>query len=161
MSKKHMPGESIDRRDRRIGSSVVLDGLLTTPGPYDRRAAAAPGMRVANPQEAAVEQRGGREVRMPRAWSAKDERQYEHIKDGNRARGMGARRAQEIAARTVNKQRRKEGRTPNARTQGTGNPNVALAERTKAELYNLARERGIQHRSQMSKDELIDALHRR
>ena len=46
---------------------------------------------------------------MPRSWSDKDERMYEHIRDGERERGVGEDRAEEIAARTVNKQRREEG----------------------------------------------------
>ena len=49
---------------------------------------------------------------MPKAWSKKDERQYEHVKESERKRGgRSAKRAKEIAARTVNKQRSKEGRT--------------------------------------------------
>jgi hypothetical protein len=95
---------------------------------------------------------------MPRAWSAKDERQYEQIKESALERGRSENRAQEIAARTVNKQRREEGRTPNRRTQGTGNPNRPLAERTRDELYNLARRRGIRGRSAMTKRELVAAL---
>ena len=95
---------------------------------------------------------------MPRAWSDKDERKYEHIKDSSRDRGMSKDRAEEIAARTVNKSRREEGRTPNKRSQGTGNPNRGYDERTKDELYNIARERGIEGRSSMSKAELVRAL---
>lgn len=48
---------------------------------------------------------------MPQAWSNKDERQYEHIKASEKKEGKSAKRAKEIAARTVNKQRKKEGRT--------------------------------------------------
>lgn len=45
-------------------------------------------------------------------WSNKDERQYEHVKESEQERGgQSAERAEEIAARTVNKQRKKEGRT--------------------------------------------------
>lgn len=95
---------------------------------------------------------------MPRAWSDKDERKYEHIRGSSRERGVPEDRAEEIAARTVNKGRREEGRTPNRRTQGTGNPGRGYEARSKDELYNLARERGIEGRSRMSKDELIDAL---
>ncbi len=95
---------------------------------------------------------------MPKAWSRKDERQYEHVKQNERERGRSPARAKEIAARTVNKQRRSEGRTPSARTQGSGNPNRPLEERTRDELYNLARERGVPNRSQMSKSELVRAL---
>ena len=58
---------------------------------------------------------------MPRrAWTDKDDRQYEHVKESEAERGLPEDKAQEIAARTVNKQRRAEGRTPNTRTQGTG-----------------------------------------
>ena len=97
---------------------------------------------------------------MPDAWSNKDERKYDHIKDSNRERGMSEDRAEEIAARTVNKQRREEGRTPNERTQGTGNPNQSYEDRTRDELYNIAKERNIEGRSIMNKDELIRALRR-
>jgi plasmid stabilization system protein ParE len=48
---------------------------------------------------------------MPKAWSSKDERQYEHIKDSTQKSGRSTRRAKEIAARTVNKRRKEEGRT--------------------------------------------------
>lgn len=48
---------------------------------------------------------------MPKAWSKKDERQYEHVKESESERGRSSKRATEIAAATVNKQRSKEGRT--------------------------------------------------
>jgi hypothetical protein len=48
---------------------------------------------------------------MPKAWSAKDERQYEHVKASEKKEGKSTERAKEIAARTVNKERKKEGRT--------------------------------------------------
>jgi hypothetical protein len=48
---------------------------------------------------------------MPQAWTAKDERQYEHIKDSEKKEGRSAKRAKQIAAATVNKRRKKEGRT--------------------------------------------------
>lgn len=95
---------------------------------------------------------------MPDAWSGKDERKYEHIRDSSREGGASEERAKEIAARTVNKRRREEGRTPNKRTQGTGNPDRGYEARSRDELYNLAREREIAGRSNMSKDELIRAL---
>ncbi len=60
--------------------------------------------------------------------------------------------------RTVNKQRRKEGRTPRETTQGTGNPHTRLEERTVDELYNLAKEHHIQGRSKLNKAELIEAI---
>ena len=95
---------------------------------------------------------------MPAKWSAKDERQYEKIKRSARKRDVPLERAKEIAARTVNARRRKEGRTPNRRTQGTGNPNAPYRDRTRDELYNLAKERDIKGRSAMSKQDLIRAL---
>ena len=95
---------------------------------------------------------------MPRRWSAKDERQYEHIKESQLEEGAPYDEAQEIAARTVNKRRRIEGRTPNTRTQGTGNPNLPLTERTRDELYNRAKEPGIEGRARMRKDDLVRAI---
>lgn len=97
---------------------------------------------------------------MPRGWNRKDERMYEHIKDSAEARGVPEDEAQEIAGRTVNKHRREEGRTPNTRTQGTGNPNRPLEEHTRDELYNMAKEKKIEGRSKMNKDELIRAVKR-
>ena len=52
---------------------------------------------------------------MPKSWSSKDERQYEHVKDSELEEGRSTKRAKEIAARTVNKQRSKEGRTKSSR----------------------------------------------
>ena len=95
---------------------------------------------------------------MPRAWSDKDERQYEHIKESTLERGANEDKAEEIAARTVNKHRRIEGRIPNTRTQGTGNPNRSLDERSRDEVYNRARELKIQGRSKMTKAELVEAV---
>jgi len=92
------------------------------------------------------------------SWSRKDERQYEHVKESELERGASEDRAKEIAARTVNKHRREAGRTPNKRTQGTGNPNVALEERSRDELYNMAKELDIKGRSKMSKDDLSQAI---
>jgi hypothetical protein len=92
------------------------------------------------------------------SWSSKDERQYEHVRKSARESGKSADRAEEIAARTVNKQRREEGRTPNRTTQGTGNPNRSLEDRSKEELYNRAREMGIEGRSKMDKEELVRAI---
>lgn len=91
-------------------------------------------------------------------WSNKDERMYEHVKESNEERGKSEKRAKEIAARTVNKHRREEGRTPNQTTQGTGNPNTGLESRSKQELYNRAQDLDIEGRSKMSKDELIKAI---
>lgn len=95
---------------------------------------------------------------MPKAWSDKDERKYEHIKDSQKKHGASTKRAKEVAARTVNKDRRKQGRTPNRSSSGTGNPNASLEERTVRELRNRASELDIQGRSRMSKDELVHAI---
>lgn len=95
---------------------------------------------------------------MPRGgtnkWSRKEERMYEHIKKSERGSG----RAKEIAARTVNKHRREHGRTQeqqDARRKGG-----SLEDRTKAELYEMAKKRGIDGRSKMDKQELIKAVRR-
>ncbi len=94
------------------------------------------------------------------SWSNKDERQYEHIKDSSLERGASEDRAEEIAARTVNKHRREEGRTPNQTTTGTGNPNRPLEERSRDELYNLAQDKHVAGRSKMKKGELVEAIRR-
>src|SRR5437762_2642976 len=95
---------------------------------------------------------------MPQAWSTKDERMYEHVKESTAQRGVPDNKAEEIAARTVNKRRRIEGRTPNRTTMGTGNPNRSLEERSRDEIYNRAREMKIRGRSKMTKAELVEAV---
>lgn len=92
------------------------------------------------------------------SWSSKEERQYEHIKDSAKNRGRSTKRAKEIAARTVNKQRRQKGNTPQKTTQGTGNPNTRLEDRSRQELYNRARELDIPGRSKMNKEDLVEAI---
>ena len=92
------------------------------------------------------------------AWSKKDERQYEHIKESELERDIPEELAKEIAARTVNKHRRQEGRTPNKTTQGTGNPRQPLENHTRHELYNQAKILHIKGRSNMSKEALITAI---
>lgn len=94
------------------------------------------------------------------SWRNKDERQYEHIKESSVDRGVPEERAKEIAARTVNKHRREEGRTPNKTTQGTGNPNLALEDRKVDELRNIASDLDISGRSKMRKAELVKAIRR-
>ena len=98
---------------------------------------------------------------MPRGWSTKDERMYEHVKESELEQGRATAKAKEIAARTVNKHRREEGRTPNRTTQGTGNPTRSLEARSKRELYNRAKELDVEGRSGMSKDELVREIRRR
>lgn len=75
-------------------------------------------------------------------------------------RGASARRAAEIAGRTVNKQRRERGATPQKSTQGSGNPNSALEDRTVEQLRNRARELDLAGRSKMNKSELVEAIRR-
>ena len=94
-------------------------------------------------------------------WSGKDERRYERIRESLIESGKKSDRAAEIAARTVNRTRREEGRTPNRTTQGTGNPNRPLEDRTRNELYNRARELSIRGRSGMTKAELVAAIRER
>ncbi|MBO0840154.1 MAG: plasmid stabilization protein [Sciscionella sp.] len=111
---------------------------------------------------------------MPRqAWSDKRERQYEHIKAGALEHGNSERRAEEIAARTVNKNRARSGESRQA--SKTSTRDVSPQQRgghrsgkrlgpggpTKAQLYNDAKRRDIKGRSRMSKAELEKALGRR
>ena len=105
---------------------------------------------------------------MPKAWSAKDERQYEHVKKSARSRGgRAAKRAKEIAARTVNKQRSQEGRTSQSKGASKGNSHgkgrrtgasSPLTERSRQELYGMARKLDIPNRSKMNKRELVRAV---
>jgi hypothetical protein len=92
------------------------------------------------------------------SWTQKDERQYEHVRDSEIDRGAGEERAEEIAARTVNKRRRTEGRTPNQKTEGTGNPRRRYEARGEDELRNLATQRHVAGAAGMSKPQLIEAL---
>jgi hypothetical protein len=94
-------------------------------------------------------------------WTEKDERQYEHVKKSNEERGVSNKRAKEIAARTVNKQRRTTGKTPEKSTQGTGNPNTSLDDRSVDELRNIARNLSIDGGSTMNKKELVSAIRKR
>ena len=91
-------------------------------------------------------------------WTDKDERQYEHVKESVLDQGKSEDTAKEVAARTVNKQRREEGRTPNKTTQGTGNPNTPLEDRTIRELRNIASDLKLEGRSKLKKMELVEAI---
>jgi hypothetical protein len=104
------------------------------------------------------------------AWSQKRERQYEHIKEGLRDRGAGESKAEEIAARTVNKERARSGEAKQkSRTsvddissgrRGGLRSHKGSGGRTKAQLYNEAKQKGIDGRSKMSKAELERAVGR-
>ncbi|WP_026929584.1 hypothetical protein [Glycomyces tenuis] len=106
-------------------------------------------------------------------WTDKEERQYKHIKRGAQKRGTGQDRAEEIAARTVNKQRARAGETRKSSRTSTedmsaykrggkrsGN-RTGPQGRTKAQLYEDARRKHIKGRSKMTKAELEKALKRR
>ena len=104
------------------------------------------------------------------AWSAKRERQYKHIKEGLEKRGESEDKAEEIAARTVNKERAQAGE---ARTSSRSSTNDISSSRrgglrshkgpggrTKAQLYNEAKEKNVEGRSKMTKAELEKAVGR-
>ena len=106
------------------------------------------------------------------AWSAKRERQYEHIKDSVKERGASEDKAEEIAARTVNKERARSGEAKQSSRlsrkdmssgrrgglrSGTNRPKG----RTKEQLYNEAKRMGIDGRSKMNKEQLQRAVDRR
>lgn len=107
---------------------------------------------------------------MPAGANAKRERQYEHIKEGAKKRGTSEGRAEEIASRTVNKERAQSGEAKSAsRTSVRDKPAPKRGgERshsgpqgpTRDQLYNEARQRGIEGRSQMNKKQLQRALGR-
>lgn len=105
---------------------------------------------------------------MPRGSSPKRERQYAHIEKSRRARGTSPRRAKEIAARTVNKQRARSGESETASREsvrdisssrrgglrshrGSGGP-------TYRQLYAEAKRRGVKGRSKMNKAQLEKAV---
>jgi hypothetical protein len=106
------------------------------------------------------------------AWSEKRERQYEHIEESLEERGTPKKKAKEIAARTVNKERAQKGEAKSASSlsrrdlssgrrgglrSGTNRPKG----RTKAQLYNEAKGMNIPGRSRMTKQQLQRAVDRR
>jgi len=107
---------------------------------------------------------------MPAGSNAKRERQYEHIKDSAQSRGASSKRAKEIAARTVNKNRAQAGESKTASRSSTKDksPQKRGGQRshsgpggpTRDQLYNEARQRNIKGRSRMTKKELAEALGR-
>jgi hypothetical protein len=108
---------------------------------------------------------------MPRAWSAKRERQYEHIKEGLEERGRSEKKAEEIAARTVNKERARSGEAKtssrlsktdmSSSRRGGLRSHSGSAGPTKDQLYNEAKRMNIEGRSQMNKAELSRAVERK
>jgi plasmid stabilization system protein ParE len=106
-----------------------------------------------------------------KAWSTKRERQYEHIKEGLKERGRSEDKAEEIAARTVNKERARAGESKtrsrssvkdiSSGRRGGLRSHSGPGGRTKAQLYNEAKDRGIEGRSGMDKAQLERALARK
>jgi len=104
------------------------------------------------------------------SWSAKRERQYEHIKEGLEDRGRPEELAEQIAARTVNKERARSGEartwSPNSTRDISSGRRGGLRShrgaggRTKQQLYEEARRKGVDGRSKMSKAQLESALSR-
>jgi hypothetical protein len=109
---------------------------------------------------------------MPNAWSKKRERQYEHIEESLERRGTPKKKAKEIAARTVNKERAQKGEAKTSsrlsrtdissgRRGGLRSGTNRQKGRTKEQLYNEAKRMGIDGRSRMTKEQLQRAVDRR
>jgi len=106
------------------------------------------------------------------AWNAKRERQYEHVKDSLEERGTPHEKAQEIAARTVNKERARAGEAKTSsrlsredissgRRGGLRSGTKRAQGRTRDQLYNEAKSMGIEGRSKMNKEQLQRAVERK
>jgi plasmid stabilization system protein ParE len=106
------------------------------------------------------------------AWSNKRERQYKHIKESLKERGTGEDKAEEIAARTVNKERARAGEAressrlsrtdiSSGRRGGIRSGTKRAKGRTRDQLYNEAKDMGIEGRSKMTKEQLQRAVDRR
>jgi plasmid stabilization system protein ParE len=102
------------------------------------------------------------------SWSAKRERQYQHIRDGLEEQGRSETESEEIAARTVNKERARSGesrtssgssvRDISSSRRGGLRSHQGPGGRTKRQLYEEARHKGVQGRSTMSKAQLEQAV---
>src|SRR5947208_16401840 len=104
-----------------------------------------------------------------RAWSNKRERQYEHVKESEKQQGRWPKRAKEIAARTVNKERARTGEAressrtsrrdiSSGRRGGLRSGTNRTTGRTKEQLYNEAKRLNVPGRSQMNKQQLQRAV---
>ena len=106
-----------------------------------------------------------------KAWSKKRERQYEHIKAGLEKRGEKEDTAEEIAARTVNKERARAGEAKESSRSSTKDissgrrgglrSHKGPGGRTRDQLYSEARAKGVKGRSKMNKAQLQRAVERR
>jgi hypothetical protein len=105
------------------------------------------------------------------AWSAKRERQYEHIKENLEDRGTPEEKAEEIAARTVNKERARQGEAKTSsrlsrtdmssgRRGGLRSGTRRAKGRTRDQLYEEAKRLGVGGRSKMDKEQLQRAVDR-
>lgn len=104
------------------------------------------------------------------AWSDKRERQYQHIKEGLEGRGDSEEEAEAIAARTVNKERARSGEAGSATRTSTEDISSGRrgglrshrgpGGRTRDQLYEEARRKGVEGRSKMNKDQLERAVGR-
>jgi hypothetical protein len=106
------------------------------------------------------------------AWSSKRERQYEHIKESAKEQGASTKRAKELAARTVNKERARTGEARTAsrsskrdissgRRGGLRSATRRPRGQTKEQLYNQAKRLNIKGRSRMNKQQLLAAVNRK
>ena len=105
-----------------------------------------------------------------KAWSDKRERQYEHIKEGLEERGRNEDTAEEIAARTVNKERARSGEAEQSSRTSTDDMSSSRrgglrshkgsGGRTRDQLYNEAKKKNVRGRSKMTKAELEKAVGR-
>jgi plasmid stabilization system protein ParE len=102
-------------------------------------------------------------------WTPKQERKYEHIRDSELDQGEPEKRAKEIAARTVNKERAQKGQSrtasrssvedmPSSKRGGQRSGTDRPKGRTRDQLYNEARQKGISGRSKMNKEQLQRAV---
>ncbi|HWH06903.1 MAG TPA: hypothetical protein VNT23_10790 [Gaiellaceae bacterium] len=109
---------------------------------------------------------------MPKAWSEKRERQYEHVKESLEDQGRSQKKAKEIAARTVNKERARAGEAKESsrlsredlssgRRGGLRSGTRRDKGRTRDQLYNEAKRMGIEGRSKMNKEQLLRAVERK
>ena len=110
---------------------------------------------------------------MPRKeWTDKQERKYEHIKEGVKKRGASTKKAKEIAARTVNKERAQRGQAQTSSRSSTNDMSSSRRGgqrsgtnrpkgRTKEQLMNEARKLGVDGRSKMDKAQLQRAVDRK
>ena len=105
------------------------------------------------------------------SWSKKRERQYEHIRDSERKQGASTKRAKEIAARTVNKERARSGesrtrsrsstRDMSPSRRGGLRSHSGARGQTKEQLYNQAKRLNVKGRSKMNKRQLLAAVNRK